>query len=77
MKKIVFLLLLSFVSSLGVKAQKFGYVDMEYITSKMPEYQKAQTEMNQFFGNAGPRKFRKRARKSTVCSVLTWPKRYF
>lgn len=48
MKKIVFLLLLSSVSSLGVQAQKFGYVDMEYITSKMPEYQKAQSEMNQF-----------------------------
>ena len=48
MKKFVFLLLLSSVSSLGVQAQKFGYVDMEYITSKMPEYQKAQSEMNQF-----------------------------
>lgn len=29
-------------------AQKFGYTDMEYITSKMPEYQQAQTEMKKF-----------------------------
>lgn len=29
-------------------AQKFGYADMEYITSKMPEYQLAQTEMKKF-----------------------------
>lgn len=48
MKKTVFLVLLSSVLSLGVQAQKFGYVDMEYITSKMPEYQKAESEMNQF-----------------------------
>ncbi|GAB2766355.1 hypothetical protein GCM10027275_05190 [Rhabdobacter roseus] len=30
------------------QAQKFGYVDMAFITSKMPEYQKAKAEMNQF-----------------------------
>jgi len=48
MKKIVFLLLLSSVLALRVQAQKFGYVDMEYITSKMPEYQKAVKEMDQF-----------------------------
>ncbi len=48
MKKTVFLVLLSSVLSLGVQAQKFGYVDMEYITSKMPEYKKAEEEMNQF-----------------------------
>jgi outer membrane protein len=48
MKKIVFSLLLSSVLPLGVQAQKFGYVDMEYITSKIPEYQKAQSDMNQF-----------------------------
>ena len=29
-------------------AQKFGYADMEFITSKMPEYQLAQTEMKKF-----------------------------
>lgn len=29
-------------------AQKFGYVDMEYVTSKMPEYQKSQSELDKF-----------------------------
>lgn len=29
-----------------VQAQKFGYVNTEYILSKMPEYQKAQQEIN-------------------------------
>jgi outer membrane protein len=48
MKKIVFLLLLSSVLAFQVQAQKFGYVDMEYITSKMPEYQKAVSDMDQF-----------------------------
>ena len=28
--------------------QKFGYTDMEFITSKMPEYQQAQAEMKKF-----------------------------
>lgn len=37
------LLLLPFVS----EAQKFGYVDSEYILSKMPEYKKAQKEIDQ------------------------------
>jgi outer membrane protein len=48
MKKIVFLVALSSVLALQAQAQKFGYVDMEYITSKMPEYQKAEAEMDQF-----------------------------
>lgn len=33
--------LLTFVMSLPVSAQKFGYIDSEYILNKMPEYQKA------------------------------------
>ncbi|TDB63411.1 OmpH family outer membrane protein [Arundinibacter roseus] len=48
MKKNVFLVVLLSFFCLHAQAQKFGYVDMEYITSKMPEYQKAQSEMNQF-----------------------------
>lgn len=48
MKKCLILLLLSFISEKDVLAQKFGYVDLEYITSKMPEYQKAQVELNSF-----------------------------
>ena len=38
-------LLLLFAAS-GVQAQKFGWVDSEYITTKMPEYAKAQGELN-------------------------------
>lgn len=30
------------------KAQKFGYIDTEYIMSKMPDFKKAQEELNQF-----------------------------
>jgi len=32
----------------SAKAQKFGYVDTEFIFSKMPEYQKALTEIDKF-----------------------------
>ncbi|MBE9465316.1 OmpH family outer membrane protein [Dyadobacter subterraneus] len=48
MKKIIILLVLSFISIGKGMAQKFGYADMEFITSKMPEYQLAQTEMKKF-----------------------------
>jgi outer membrane protein len=45
-KKQIFLLILPFLClSLSLKAQKFGYIDTEYLTSKMPEYQTAQTEI--------------------------------
>ena len=46
MKKKIFLLILPFFCvALNLKAQKFGYIDTEYITSKMPEYQTAQAEI--------------------------------
>ncbi len=47
MKKGIILLVLSFVSWAGF-AQKFGYIDSEYITSKMPEYKKAQEDMEKY-----------------------------
>jgi len=47
MKKIIFLLILAFVS-VQTFAQKFGYVDSEFITSKMPEYKKAQEDMEKY-----------------------------
>jgi outer membrane protein len=46
-KTAIFLVVLSFVSWAGV-AQKFGYIDSEYITSKMPEYKKAQEDMEKY-----------------------------
>lgn len=48
MKKIFISLVLCIISSSTLLAQKFGYTDMEYITSKMPEYQLAQNEMKKF-----------------------------
>jgi outer membrane protein len=48
MKKIFILLVLSILCRSAVWAQKIGYTDMEFITSKMPEYQLAQTEMKKF-----------------------------
>jgi outer membrane protein len=48
MKKIFILLVLSILCRSVACAQKIGYTDMEFITSKMPEYQLAQTEMKKF-----------------------------
>ena len=49
MKKGAVLLLLHFalITTVAV-AQKFGHVDMEFVASKMPEFQKAQTESDRF-----------------------------
>jgi outer membrane protein len=47
MKKTIFLLILAFIS-IQTFAQKFGYVDSEFITSKMPEYKKAQEDMEKY-----------------------------
>jgi len=47
MKKIIFLLILTLVS-LHSFFQKFGYVDTEFITSKMPDYKKAQEDMEKY-----------------------------
>jgi outer membrane protein len=44
-KKIFLLILPFFCTALSLNAQKFGYIDTEYITSKMPEYQTAQAEI--------------------------------
>ena len=49
MKKGLFFVLLSIVLfHVPVQAQKFGYVDTEYILGKMPEYQKALGEIDKF-----------------------------
>ncbi len=48
MKKLVIYVLLCFVCSTITYGQKIGYCDMEYIVSKMPDYQKAKEEMNVF-----------------------------
>ena len=43
-----FLTLLLFCGAQLAQAQKFGYIDSEYITSKMPEYQTAKAEMSKW-----------------------------
>ena len=45
MKKVVFIFLALF-SIIEVVAQKFGYVDTDYVLSKMPEYKEAQGEID-------------------------------
>jgi outer membrane protein len=45
MKKAFLFLLFAFISS-GVFAQKFGYVDTEYILNQIPEYKAAQSELD-------------------------------
>ncbi|TAH24390.1 MAG: OmpH family outer membrane protein [Cytophagales bacterium] len=50
MKRIVVKLILSYIlllCTLGVHAQKFGYIDSDLILKKMPEYKKAETELAQ------------------------------
>jgi outer membrane protein len=46
MKKIVIIILFSLCSVASSFAQKFGYIDTDYIMSKMPEFDKAQKELN-------------------------------
>ncbi len=48
--KRIFFVSLWFICSLSTiaKAQKFGYIDSEYITSKMPDFKKANSTMDQF-----------------------------
>jgi len=49
--KKLFLLLPVLICAYGTSfAQKFGYIDTEYVLSKMPEYQKAQAEIDQLAG---------------------------
>lgn len=47
MKKILFLLVLLAASFSGAKAQKFALVDMEYIMSNIPAYERANEQLNQ------------------------------
>jgi len=47
MKKILFTLLIITGSVLAVNAQKFAYVDSQYILSKIPDYKVAQDQLNQ------------------------------
>ncbi len=48
MKKNVVTLLLMFIFTFASFAQKYAYIDSEYILSNMPEYKEAQMELDMF-----------------------------
>lgn len=52
MKKILFIVAALTLSSIAVNAQKFCFVDMEYILSKVPQYSDAQKQLDQYSVNA-------------------------
>ena len=47
-KTSIFLVILNLVFGFSVNAQKFGYIDTEYITSKMPAYKTTLAEMDKW-----------------------------
>ena len=48
MKKIIFTLAVSFLVGTTTKAQKFAYVDTDYILNKIPEFKQAQDKLDDF-----------------------------
>ena len=46
MKKIAFLILLAGMSAIPAVAQKFAFVDTEYILNKIPAYKSAQGQID-------------------------------
>lgn len=50
-RSLLVLVMLVVLGSVSANAQKFGYVDMEFITSKLPEYTKAQSEIDKLSEN--------------------------
>ena len=47
MKKILLLSIIAVMAALGMKAQKFALVDMEYIMKNIPSYEMANEQLNQ------------------------------
>ena len=48
MKKIIFILVVSFLVVTTTQAQKFAYVDTDYILNKIPEFKQAQDKLDDF-----------------------------
>ena len=46
MKKIIYILFFIFISVSFVNAQKIGYINSEFILSKMPEYKEAKDRLD-------------------------------
>ena len=51
MKKILLILILSFIAITLTQAQKFAYVDTDYILNKIPEFQQAQDKLDAISAN--------------------------
>ena len=47
MKRILLLIVLSLGLGLNLRAQKFALIDMEYILSNIPAYERANEQLNQ------------------------------
>ncbi|MBT7897076.1 MAG: OmpH family outer membrane protein [Flavobacteriales bacterium] len=48
MKKIIYLLLILLINNTNVNAQKFTYIDTDYILNKIPEFKQAQDKLDAF-----------------------------
>ena len=48
MKKIILILVVSFLVGTTTQAQKFAYVDTDYILNKIPEFKQAQDKLDDF-----------------------------
>jgi outer membrane protein len=48
MKQLIFVSLLLFGNTFGIFAQKYGFIDANFILKKMPSYKKAQQELDNF-----------------------------
>ena len=48
MKKILLILVAVLYSTSGIYAQKFAYVDTDYILNKIPEFKQAQDKLDAF-----------------------------
>ena len=48
MKKTILILVFSFLLNPTIKAQKFAYVDTDYILNKIPEFKQAQDKLDEF-----------------------------
>ena len=46
MKKLLLILTISFTVITGTQAQKFAYVDTDYILNKIPEFKQAQDKLD-------------------------------
>jgi Skp family chaperone for outer membrane proteins len=74
MKKIILLAFLTFTAFAGAYAQRFAYVDSDYILKHMPEYASSQKQLALYLIN-GKKRLMAVSRKLTACTKPTRPTR--